>query len=329
MSDGFRPTLPRPSEKYELNDQQNLRREIQRAFDFKLDKNEFDLFVKNGGGGGATGPQGPQGPTGPTGPTGPAGDTGATGPQGAAGVDGTDGATGPQGPQGPQGPTGPQGPAGPTQDLTNYARKDTLNNFTARQVISASFDPTAPNSPPALEVSGSYGGGIGLLDSGVLSGMWAQNTGSALVFFVGATSADRADAKIAFIADANGLRSIKSLLASGAADGGLGFSSNGGSVTQQTSKSTPVTLNGNSGVIIMNNASLAANTNVGFDLINSEIGVNDVIVISARTGTGSVANYVFNTVAAAGQCKINVRNMSSGALAEALGINFIVLKGGS
>ena len=40
MSDGFRPTLPRPSQQYDINDQMNLRREIQRALDFKANKNE-------------------------------------------------------------------------------------------------------------------------------------------------------------------------------------------------------------------------------------------------------------------------------------------------
>lgn len=49
MSDGYRPTFPRPSPSYDINDQMNLRREIQRALDFKLDRNEFDIYVKNNG----------------------------------------------------------------------------------------------------------------------------------------------------------------------------------------------------------------------------------------------------------------------------------------
>lgn len=74
MSDGFRPTFPRPSQTYDVNDQMNLRREIQRALDFKANRNEITSGGETGPQG-PIGPQGPAGPTGPTGPTGPAVDT--------------------------------------------------------------------------------------------------------------------------------------------------------------------------------------------------------------------------------------------------------------
>lgn len=44
MTDGYRPTLPHPSDKYTEFDQQNNRRELQRVFDFKMNRNEFEIY---------------------------------------------------------------------------------------------------------------------------------------------------------------------------------------------------------------------------------------------------------------------------------------------
>jgi BMFP domain-containing protein YqiC len=46
MSDGFRAVFPKPPSQYNANDQQNNRREIQRALDYKLNRNEFEMFTK-------------------------------------------------------------------------------------------------------------------------------------------------------------------------------------------------------------------------------------------------------------------------------------------
>lgn len=109
--------------------------------------------------------------------------------------------------------------------------------------------------------------------------------------------------------------------------GGLGYGTgSGGTVTQLTSKSTAVTLNKPSGQIIMNGASLAANTTVSFLLFNSLASVNDSLSISQVTGTGSGA-YMFSVVSSNGGFSISVRNMSAGALSEALGLNYSIIKG--
>lgn len=92
MTDTYRPVLPRPAKEYSEIDQQNNRREIQRALDAKVGRNEFEQFVESG----IIGPPGPEGPPGPAG-----GPTGPTGPQGPQGVPGQQGIPGPQGPQGP------------------------------------------------------------------------------------------------------------------------------------------------------------------------------------------------------------------------------------
>lgn len=101
----------------------------------------------------------------------------------------------------------------------------------------------------------------------------------------------------------------------------------GGAVTQLTSKSTGVTLNKATGVITMHAATLNAATSVGFTLTNSTIGVDDVVVVSIRSG-GTVDSYAVTVdTVAAGSCRIQVRNISGGNLSESLNLNFAVIKG--
>lgn len=100
----------------------------------------------------------------------------------------------------------------------------------------------------------------------------------------------------------------------------------GGSVTQATSKSTGVQLDRLAGQITMNAASLAATTSVSFTLTNDQIDANDVVI--ANIGSGATANsYSVDVDAvAAGSCRIQLRNVTAGALAEAVVINFAVLR---
>ena len=98
----------------------------------------------------------------------------------------------------------------------------------------------------------------------------------------------------------------------------------GGTVTQLTSKSTGVTLNKKCGVIIMNNAALAANGLVTFTLTNSTIKATDLLVIN-HVATGVVGNYVFNARCGAGSADISVRNVSAASLSSAIQIAFAVI----
>ena len=110
--------------------------------------------------------------------------------------------------------------------------------------------------------------------------------------------------------------------------GGLGYGTGaGGTVTQETDKTTGVTLNKVVGQITMNNASLADATTVSFTLTNSAIGANDMVVAN-HSSAGTAGAYIVSANAlAAGSCKISVRNVSGGALGEAIVITFCVLKG--
>jgi len=111
------------------------------------------------------------------------------------------------------------------------------------------------------------------------------------------------------------------------ATGGLGYGTGaGGTVTQATSKITAVTLNKPCGQITMNAASLGSGAVVAFSLNNSLIGVTDVVVTTINFVNGqnySCAAYQYG----GGSCNIWVKNESGGALAEAVVINFAIIKG--
>jgi hypothetical protein len=99
----------------------------------------------------------------------------------------------------------------------------------------------------------------------------------------------------------------------------------GGTVTQATNKSTGATLNTRCGTITMNGAALAANTTVSFTLTNSQIDATDVMVLN-HASAGTAGAYTLNAQAAAGSASINVRNVTGGALSEAIVIRFAVIK---
>ena len=99
-----------------------------------------------------------------------------------------------------------------------------------------------------------------------------------------------------------------------------------GAVTQATSKSTGVTLNKPTGVITMNNASLATATNVTFTLTNSFISANDTLILTLASGQTTPGSYnVFVNALAAGSASITLRNISAGTLTEAIVVNFAIL----
>ena len=99
----------------------------------------------------------------------------------------------------------------------------------------------------------------------------------------------------------------------------------GGAVTQATSKSTGVTLSKKCGQITLNGAALAADTTVSFTLTNTTVAATDIIVLNHVSG-GTAGSYLLNAQAAAGSASINVRNITSGSLSEAIVIGFAIVK---
>lgn len=108
---------------------------------------------------------------------------------------------------------------------------------------------------------------------------------------------------------------------------GPGFATgSGGTVTQATSKATGVTLNKLCGTVTMDAAALAADTTVSFTLTNSTIAATDLVVLNHTSG-GTAGAYTLNAQVGAGSASINVRNVTAGALSEAIVIGFAVIKG--
>jgi predicted transcriptional regulator len=100
----------------------------------------------------------------------------------------------------------------------------------------------------------------------------------------------------------------------------------GGTVTQNTNKSTGVTLNKRCGEITMRNTALGAATIVSFVLTNTTIAPTDVIVINHVSG-GTIGAYTINGSCNNGSATIYVRNNTAGSLSEALVLRFVVIKG--
>ena len=100
----------------------------------------------------------------------------------------------------------------------------------------------------------------------------------------------------------------------------------GGTITQGAgAKTNSVTLNRPTGIIVTDNAALAANTAVTFNLSNSVIEATDIVVVSHISG-GKLGSYNFAVAPAASNANIVIRNITAASLSEALTLRFIVIK---
>jgi len=112
------------------------------------------------------------------------------------------------------------------------------------------------------------------------------------------------------------------------ATAGIGYATgSGGTATAQaTDKSTGVTFNKINGTVTMNAASLAANTAVSFTLTNSAIAATDYVHCQHES-VGTIGAYMINARATgSGTAQITIRNVTAGALAEAIVLRLIVIK---
>ena len=108
---------------------------------------------------------------------------------------------------------------------------------------------------------------------------------------------------------------------------GIGYGTGaGGTVTQATSKTTAVTLNKPSGKIIMHPASLASNVWVNFVCNNSLISSSEVIVPTIQSDSVTSFRYTVNALVRPGQIIFGVKQESGAAMADAVQINFNILK---
>jgi hypothetical protein len=108
--------------------------------------------------------------------------------------------------------------------------------------------------------------------------------------------------------------------------GKIGYlTGSGGVETQQTNKTTGVTLNKITGQIITASGSIASHTSTSFTLTNSKIENGDIIILNHSAG-GTFGGYLLNARSASGSALINIRNATTGALDESFTISFAVIK---
>lgn len=103
----------------------------------------------------------------------------------------------------------------------------------------------------------------------------------------------------------------------------------GGAVTQETDRTTGVTLNTLTGTITTDNTSLAVEVDAVFVVTNSTVAIGDTVVVSIQSGTNSGNTMVHVVTVAAGSFSISVaNNNAAGGTAETgvILINFAVIK---
>ena len=111
-----------------------------------------------------------------------------------------------------------------------------------------------------------------------------------------------------------------------AADG-IGYAvGSGGTVTQLTSKATPVTLNKPAGQIIMNNSALAAGASVTFSCTNSAATLIDTVIANVSSA-GLLPSYSVRARTDNGTIGLLLKNETAGSLSDAVTINFAIIKG--
>ena len=110
---------------------------------------------------------------------------------------------------------------------------------------------------------------------------------------------------------------------------GIGYNTgSGGSVVQNIDKATLVTLNKPCGKITLAASSIAANSVVVFQFNNSVISSTDVPQFCVSGGDATGGSYLVSTVyVSTGNCLVAVRNLTASPRAEAVVLNFVVIKG--
>lgn len=193
-------------------------------------------------------------------------------------------------------------------DAGNFSVAGTLASVGALTVPSA----TVGGAVSAVSLVATGPGGAGTVSAtGAITGASVTatgNVGGATVTSTGAMTAAGA-------------------LKSTSASGGVGYATGaGGTVTQLTSKSTGVTINTPCGSIVTHNASLASGATVSFTVTNSAVAQEDMVIVKRRSGGGALSYFPDVDSIANGSFVVYLQNITGGALAEAVTLNFAVIK---
>lgn len=168
---------------------------------------------------------------------------------------------------------------------------------------------------------------------GVVGNFWIGNAteGSAKLNVVAASGNIQTDGTLTVdgASTLTGAVSAANAVLSSHATAGIGYGTGaGGAVTQETNRTTGVTLNKICGTITTHNASLAAGAEATFTVTNSAVAATDVVVVSLKDKSGTALSIPFVTDVAAGKFDITLTNLdASTADTSASVINFVVIKG--
>jgi hypothetical protein len=114
---------------------------------------------------------------------------------------------------------------------------------------------------------------------------------------------------------------------SNSATAGVGYRAGaGGTVTQLTDKTTPVTLDTVTGEITTTADSIAGGSTATFVLNNSSIANTDIMIINQISAT-NLGDYVFFPRCNTGNATVTIRNISNQTRSDAIVIRFAVIKG--
>ena len=263
-----------------------------------------------------------------------AGVTGSAGAQGTTGVAGVTGSAGVQGVTGIAGVTGSAGVQGTTgvAGATGAAGSNAAGSLTGT-TLAATVVTSSLTSVGTLTGGGTGAGFIIALTTSTVTGTLPAANYPALTGDV--TTAAGAVATVIkpsvslttpIIGNASGTSLSVSATVGSAGVGGIGYLSGaGGATTQATSKATGVTMNKICGTITLSGVTLNANTTATFVFTNSTIGANDLIALN-HASAGTAGAYFLTGRAASGSASIDVRNHTSGNLAEAIVLRYAVIK---
>lgn len=111
-------------------------------------------------------------------------------------------------------------------------------------------------------------------------------------------------------------------------NGAIGYGTgSGGTVTQTTNKSAPVSLNKVNGQIITAGTVINTGTFASFTFNNNKIAATDNVIVTVASGMTTAGSYNISVDSTStGLCVISIRNMTGGNLSETLTLNFSVVK---
>lgn len=149
----------------------------------------------------------------------------------------------------------------------------------------------------------------------------------AVNIFYGPTRFGATTTPVATVDVTGSVAATTSILSSGATSG-IGYGTGaGGTVTQLTSRTTPVTLNKTTGQITLFSTTTTAGTFASFTVTNSAVAATDVVIVNFSSGATADRYGLSVTAVAAGSFRIQIHNIAAVGVAEAPVINFAVIKG--